>query len=132
MTRFDNFFVGFDAFDHLMPTSDYPRYNILKVNGGYEVHIALPGWEASNIDAVLHKGILKVKGEKQTYGDDVQWIHRGISGKSFERVFKLDTDLEVKTANFLNGMLIIRLEYASGGQPIKIEIANKEQKLLCA
>ena len=102
--KLDNFFVGFDNFTRTIPATDYPRYNTLKTDdgSGYLLDIALPGWDPSNVELTLHKGVLTIKGEKQHQDDNLQWIHKGISSKSFERNFKLDTDLEVKSAKFHN------------------------------
>lgn len=121
--RVDNFFVGFDNFARTFHnTVDYPRYNIIKdFDDGYKVQVALPGWEASQIKVTLHSGVLTIKGEKQS-DEEIQWVHRGISGKSFERSFKLDTDLEVASAKFLNGLLTITLRYAESTKPIEIQV----------
>lgn len=121
--KLDTFFVGFDNFTRGTSTTDYPRYNTLKTeDGGYLLDVALPGWDASNVEVTLHQGVLTVKGEKQTQDEGLQWIHKGISSKSFERNFKLDTDLEVKSAKFHNGMLSIHLQYSFDTKPIKIEV----------
>jgi HSP20 family molecular chaperone IbpA len=123
--KLDTFFVGFDTFARNIPVTgtDYPRYNTLKTDdGGYLLQVALPGWEPSNVEVCLHKGVLTIKGEKQEQDENLQWIHKGISSKSFERNFKLDTDLEVKTAKFHNGMLSISLQYSYNSKPIKIEV----------
>ena len=121
--KLDTFFVGFDNFARNIPVTDYPRYNTLKTDdGGYLLQVALPGWEPTNVDVCLHKGVLTIKGEKQEQDENLQWIHKGISSKSFERNFKLDTDLEVKSAKFHNGMLSISLEYSYNSKPIKIEV----------
>lgn len=121
--KLDTFFVGFDNFTRNIPVTDYPRYNTLKTDdGGYLLQVALPGWEPSNVDVCLHKGVLTIKGEKQEQDENLQWIHKGISSKSFERNFKLDTDLEVKSAKFHNGMLSISLQYSFNSKPIKIEV----------
>lgn len=121
--KFDNFFVGFDNFTKSIPINDYPRYNTLKTDdGGYMLQVALPGWEPEHIDLCVHKGVLTIKGEKQAEDENLQWIHRGISGKSFERNFKLDTDLEVKNAEFRAGMLVIHLAYSMNHTPKKIKI----------
>lgn len=120
--KLDTFFVGFDNLLN-MPAAEYPRYNTAKiVDGGYLLEIALPGWEPTHVEVCLHKGVLNIKGEKQPDNENLEWIHKGISSKSFERNFKLDTDLEVKSAKFHNGMLSISLEYSYNTKPIKIEV----------
>ena len=121
--KLDTFFVGFDNLLQNMPAAEYPRYNTAKiVDAGYLLEIALPGWEPTNVEVYLDKGVLNIKGQKQPDNENLQWIHKGISSKSFERNFKLDTDLEVKSAKFHNGMLSISLEYSYNSKPIKIEV----------
>ena len=121
--KLDTFFVGFDNFARNLPVTDYPRYNTLKTNdGGYLIQVALPGWEPEHVEVCLHKGMITIKGEKQPDDESLQWIHKGLSSKSFERNFKLNTDLEVKSAKFRNGMLDIHLQYSNNDLPIKIEL----------
>jgi molecular chaperone IbpA len=121
--KLDTFFVGFDNFTRNIPVTDYPRYNTLKTDDdGYLLQVALPGWEPEHVEVCLHKGVLTIKGEKQPENENLQWIHKGISTKSFERNFKLDTDLEVKSAKFHNGMLEVHLQYSYNSKPIKIEV----------
>jgi len=121
--KLDTFFVGFDNFARNIPVTDYPRYNTLKTDDdGYLLQVALPGWEPEHVEVSLHKGVLTIKGEKQPENENLQWIHKGISTKSFERNFKLDTDLEVKSAKFHNGMLEVYLQYSFNSKPIKIEV----------
>lgn len=121
--KMDNFFVGFDSFTRNLPTTDYPRYNILKrYDDSYELQVALPGWDSSSVDVSLHKGVLTIKGDKKEEEEVNLWVHKGISGKSFERSFKLDTDLEVRSAKFENGLLVIVLQYSMNGKPIQIKV----------
>lgn len=123
-TEIEKFFVGFDNFCNLPPIvqkMDYPRYNIGKCDEGYEIMVALPGYTKNDVTVELHDGVLSVKGVKQEIAD-IEWIHRGISGKSFDRVFKVDTKLEVKSAKLENGMLHISLEYTPSSKPVSIPV----------
>lgn len=120
----EKFFVGFDTFCNLPPIVqklDYPRYNIGKYDQGYEIMVALPGYSKDDVTVELHDGVLSVKGVKQEIAD-IEWLHRGISGKSFDRVFKVDTKLEVITAKLENGMLQISLEYTPSSKPVTIPV----------
>lgn len=121
---FNKFFVGFDAFANhplLNQKLEYPRYNIGKLDEGYTIMMALPGWTTEAVSVELHNGELTVKGVKQEE-TKVEWLHKGISGKAFEKVFKVDTSLEVTKAKLEHGMLSISLEYTPSSKPVTIPI----------
>jgi molecular chaperone IbpA len=122
----ERFFVGFDQFyNHPLMNQkiEYPRYNIGKTgNEGYSLMIALPGWTTEAISVQLHNGELTVKGVKQDSETDIEWLHKGISGKAFEKVFKVDNSLDVTTAKLENGMLNISLEYTPSSKPVTIPV----------
>ena len=123
----EKFFVGFDniANNPLFPQQapEYPRYNIEKVADGYEVQVAVPGWKKEQVSVSVHKNILSIKGEKKSCGGgDREFIHKGISGKSFEKHLKLDNSLEVAAATMEDGMLIISLAYSPSSKPTSVPI----------
>ena len=122
----EKFFVGFDniANSPLFPqtTTEYPRYNIEKVEGGYVVQVAVPGWKKEQISVNVHKNILTIKGEKKEVNEGREWIHKGISGKSFERHLKLDNSLEVTEATMTDGMLEVKVMYSPSSKPTSIPI----------
>ena len=121
---FNKFFVGFDAFANhplLNQKQEYPRYNIGKLDEGYLLSMALPGWTSNAVSIELHNGELTIKGIKQE-DTKVEWLHKGISGKAFEKVFKVDTSLEVTKAKLEHGMLSISLEYTPSSKPVTIPV----------
>lgn len=125
-TNFDKFFIGFDNYmqSPLFPkqATEYPRYNIEKVEDGYEVQIAVPGWKKEQVTLSLQKQILSIIGEKKEVANDRNWLHKGISGKSFQRNLKLDDSLEVQKASMEDGMLTIKLVYSAATRPTSIPI----------
>ena len=129
ITELEKYFVGFDKALDIWNSSnrgavnDYPRFNIKKVSSGYEIQIALPGWSKEQITLTLHKNQLMIKGMRKSKEGESNWIHKGISEKSFERAFNLDADLEIVSANFKDGMLNVRLGYAASSMPQVIDIA---------
>ena len=123
----EKFFVGFDNLTNnpLFPQQapEYPRYNIEKVEDGYEVQVAVPGWKKEQISVNVHKNVLSIKGEKKVCNSgDREFIHKGISGKSFEKHLKLDNSLEVAGATMEDGMLVISLAYSPSSKPTSIPI----------
>ena len=122
----EKFFVGFDNLVnsplYTQQAPEYPRYNIEKVENGYIVEVAVPGWNKTQISVNVHKNILTIKGEKKENNDGRSWVHKGISGKSFEKHLKLDNALEVSSASMENGMLTIDLSYSPSSKPTSIPI----------
>lgn len=122
----EKFFVGFDNVMnspfYTQQAPEYPRYNIEKTEDGYRIEVAVPGWTKEQISVNVHKNILTVKGEKKTTGEEKNWIHKGISGKSFEKHLKLDNSLEVTGATMDSGMLSIKLTYSPSSKPLSIPI----------
>jgi|TARA_B110000259_G_C13696833_1_gene274677 molecular chaperone IbpA len=116
---FDKLFVGFDRLNKELtrrneasPLSNYPRYNLVGVgDSGYRIEMALPGWSKDNIDIKQHKNKLTIEGkEKQELDAEETYIHKGLSGKTFSRIFTLGDWVEVSDAGFKNGMLVINLQ----------------------
>jgi len=122
----EKFFVGFDNLInsplYTQQAPEYPRYNIEKVENGYIVEVAVPGWNKNQISVNVHKNILTIKGEKKENNEGRGWVHKGISGKSFEKHLKLDNALEVSSASMENGMLTIDLSYSPSSKPTSIPI----------
>ena len=117
---FDKLFVGFDRLNRELanrieraPVTNYPRYNIVAVGEeAYRIEIALPGWSKDDIDIKQHKNKLTIEGmEKQELdSDEERYIHKGLSGKTFSRIFTLGDWVEISNASFQNGMLVINLQ----------------------
>ncbi|MEK9955139.1 MAG: Hsp20 family protein [Pelagibacteraceae bacterium] len=119
MGNLEKLFLGFDNF----PFADtaYPRYNIGKLDDGYLIEIAVPGANQGNLEVDVHNGVLRIKRTKREE-ESVSWVHKGISGKAFEKQFKLDTNLEVESCKLKDGMLSIHLQYAEAARPAFIPV----------
>lgn len=123
--HFDKFFVGFeDRFNTLSTLTkapEYPRHNIGKTDKGYIVMMALPGWSKEAISVEYYQGALTVKGVKQDV-EEPEWIHKGISGKAFDKTIVLDATLEVGKATLVDGMLKVSLHYTPSSKPVTIPV----------
>ena len=116
-------FVGIDDLFNLpFGMENYPRYNIAKSGNGYSLEMALPGWDPGQVSMTFQDGVLKVTGEKQEVTEEPIWMHKGISSKSFEKAFKVNSNLEVKKATFDNGLLKVTMEYVPVADAVKIPI----------
>jgi len=110
-------FVGFDRIwneldtaltNSVDNTTVFPRHNIVKKGEDtYWVELALAGYDHDDLTVELEEGLLVITGEKED--DEVTYLHKGISTKKFRRTFRLNDNVEVKDAEFTNGLLIIEL-----------------------
>lgn len=119
----DKVFVGLDQlYNYPFGVKDYPRCNIGKSENGYKLEMALPGWKYSDVEVSFQDGVLTVSGSKEEVTEGLEWIHKGISEKSFERAFKVNSTLEVKGAKFEDGMLTVEMQYLPKTTAVKIPV----------
>ena len=130
--------VGIDRlFDRITTQLDtaannnYPPYDIIKTSDNlYEIRIAAAGFTQAEIDIEHHDGRLLVtaaRGEKAR--PEVEYLHHGISNRSWIRSWTLADYVEVKDAVMKDGILSIRLEHVvpEAMKPKKIVIAYDTQ-----
>jgi len=116
------FGIGFDnMFDDLMRVSaqqgntNYPPYNIVQVSDDeYKISIAVAGFSLDNLAVTKDKKILVIEG-KQNIGElmdeeSVNYLHKGISERSFRREFQLADHVEITNAHLELGILSIHLK----------------------
>ena len=90
--------------------SGYPRYNLIEREGDYRIEVAVPGWKKDELEIVFDNKELHIKGKKeQKLGAGEQFVHQGLSLKSFERRFILNADLQVDEVSLQDGLLTISL-----------------------
>jgi len=130
--------VGFDVFDNIFDSvfnlnesnTSYPPYNILKLDNNYTISLAVAGFSKDEIDVSLQENELVIKGIAKDQDNKIEFLHRGIAGRNFERKFKLADTIKVSDANYEDGLLNIYLEreIPEHQKPRKIEINNKSFK----
>ena len=117
--RVKTYSIGFDRmFDRLfddsfVTTTNYPPYNIVKLDeSNYAIQIAIAGFGKDDIEIETKENTLVIKtiDKKDDEEDKTEYLHKGISARSFKRSFNLADDVVVKGATFENGLLIIDLE----------------------
>ena len=123
---FDNMFNEMDRlFENSAKGGGYPPYNIAQINDNeYMISLAVAGFGMDNLSIEKDKNTLKIEGTAPKGDDDVNYLHRGIGGRSFRREFTLAEHVDVHNAELKNGMLNIHLkrEVPEELQPKKIEI----------
>ena len=130
--------VGFDVFDNVFDSvfnlnesnTSYPPYNILKSDNNYTISLAIAGFSKDEIDISLQENQLVIKGIAKDQENKIEFLHRGIAGRNFERKFRLADTIKVSDASYENGLLNIYLEreIPDHQKPRKIEISNKSLK----
>lgn len=120
LTPFYRNTVGIDSlFDRITRNIDlatnagnYPPYDIVKTGDEtYEIRIAAAGFRQDEIEVEVKDGQLVVHGRHSAEAQpDVEYLHHGISNRSFLRTFSLSDYVEVKAAIMKDGVLTIRLE----------------------
>lgn len=111
--------IGFDRFNDLFESalrndasSSFPPYNVEKHGEDrYRIIVAAAGFQESDLDLQVERGVLTVSGGKrESGGDSVTYLHQGIAQRAFKLSFRLADHIEVKGAALNNGLLSIELE----------------------
>lgn len=139
MTRYNSIFprhfVGFDSLLNELELrhedTNYPPYNIIKQgNNRYAIELAVAGFSKDDIEITSEDRDLIVKATKNKEVD-AEYLHKGISTKSFEKNFRLAEHVQVVGADLSDGMLSIELEVVLPDEkrPKRIEIGGGQEDL---
>jgi molecular chaperone IbpA len=110
--------VGFDRVSRLMESAlkldeaalSYPPYNIEKLgDDNYRITMAVAGFGPEDLELVTQENALVITGQARKEEDSVQYLHRGIAGRAFERRFQLADHIRVTGASLVNGLLHVDL-----------------------
>ncbi|WP_461515884.1 Hsp20 family protein [Porticoccus sp.] len=126
--------VGFDRLAPMLETAlrndhaaTYPPYDIEVIDENrYAITIAVAGFERSELDIQVEKGVLTLRGKKDAATSDRRYLHQGIARRGFERKFNLADHVEVTNASLQNGLLMISLvrEIPEAMKPKTIPISD--------
>jgi molecular chaperone IbpA len=104
----EDMFRRLDAFSDSTATN-YPPYNIVKLEEDkHQLQIALAGWDREDIEVSVEQLILQVK-TTDTRNDTGEYLHKGVSSRSFARNWQLSDNTVVEDVSYVNGMLLITL-----------------------
>ncbi len=102
----DNYF---DRFFDLQTSNNYPPYNLINVsNTESRLEIALAGFKKDEVKVYTDYGKLIVESKKEDK-EEVNYNHRGIAQRSFNRSWTIADDTVVKEVNFEDGLLTVTL-----------------------
>lgn len=93
--EFDKLFKGWDldmrAFTDLQPKAKFPKINVAETDEGFEVEVAIAGFEKDDISLELKDNCLLIKADKQVEvkEEDKKYLMREITSRSFRRALNL-------------------------------------------
>ena len=136
-------FVGLDRMASLIDAASaqtnqagYPPYNVARLDeDAYRITLAVAGFGEDDIDIESEQNRLTITGRiaDKSDSDDVEYLHRGIAERGFERRFHLADHVIVDSAELVNGLLAVNLrrELPDALKPRKIAIgASNDQKVI--
>lgn len=127
--------IGFDHLSKLIDVAQrdaaretaYPPYNIVRLDADhYRITMAVAGFGPEDLDIVTQENVLLIKGQIQNPEKDLDYLHRGIAQRSFERRFQLAAHVRVVNADLDKGLLNVQLarEIPEAAKPRKIDIKS--------
>ena len=106
----------FDAFTEIEKTAssraatNYPPYNIIKRGEHqYSVELAVAGFKQDELEITSEGNKLTINGQVRKTQDG-EYLHKGIATRDFTHQFTLAETVVVRSADMVNGLLVIRLE----------------------
>jgi molecular chaperone IbpA len=111
-------------------SENYPPFDLIRIDDNrYRINLAVAGFSRDEIDITAQQNQLIVSGRKDD-DDKVDYIHRGIANRQFERRFGLADFIKVAEADLADGMLSIDLvrEIPEAMRPRKVAIGGAQPR----
>ena len=107
---FDDLFYRLHSYGTGSVNDAYPPYNIVEEsNIKWRIEVALAGWSKDEVEVTTESNVLLIKSKTAKSKGEEEYMHRGISSRSFARGFNLSDDVEIGTVSFNNGLLVVEL-----------------------
>ena len=91
-------------------TSNYPPYNLIQVNNvESRLELALAGFKKQEVKVYTEFGKLYVEGQKEDKEKDGEFLHKGLAQRSFQRVWTISDETEVRSVKFEDGLHTVEL-----------------------
>src|SRR6201992_1039147 len=107
--------IGFDRLFDLAESAqrasedNYPPYNIERLGeDSYQISLAVAGFSPDEISITPEQNVVTIEGKKPDKADR-EFLYRGISTRAFRRQFNLADYVQVRSASFHKGLLLIGL-----------------------
>ena len=107
----DDVFYRLHSYGMGSPKDAYPPYNLVQEsNVKWRIEVALAGWSKDEIEVSTESNVLLIRSKTAKNKGEEEYMHRGISTRTFARGFNLSDDVEIGDVAFNNGMLTIELK----------------------
>ena len=107
----DDVFYRLHSYGMGSPKDAYPPYNLVQEsNVKWRIEVALAGWSKDEIEVSTESNVLLIRSKAAKNKGEEEYMHRGISTRTFARGFNLSDDVEIGDVAFNNGMLTIELK----------------------
>jgi molecular chaperone IbpA len=107
---YDDLFYRLHSFGLGTSQDAYPPYNLVKeTETKWRIELALAGWSKDLIEITTQTNVLIVRSIAAKTKNPEDYMHRGISTRTFAKSFNLSDDVEVGEVKFDNGLLTIEL-----------------------
>lgn len=129
--------VGFDRLFDMLEAApgngsggdNYPPFDLVRVHDNhFRIEIAVAGFKSADLEITAQQSVLIIRGER---GDPsgLDYVHRGIANRSFERRFALADHIQVRGADLMDGILSLELvrEIPEAMKPRRIDIGGSAQ-----
>lgn len=129
---FDRLFDELDRVSHINEQG-FPRHNIVKTSElEFRIELAVAGVSEDDVSIVVKDNKLVIEGQARKDDETVDYVHRGITSKSFTRQFRLAEHTVVDGADLSNGILTVylRIDIPEEKKPREIKLGTKPKQLL--
>jgi len=107
---FDDLFYRLHSYGMGSVNEAYPPYNIVQEsNIKWRIELALAGWAPEEVEGTTESNVLLIRSIAPKNKGEEEYVHRGISTRTFARGFNLSDDVEIGTVSFNNGLLVVEL-----------------------
>jgi molecular chaperone IbpA len=107
---FDDLFYRLHSYGMGSVNEAYPPYNIVQEsNTKWRIELALAGWAQEQIEVTTESNVLLIRSIASKNKGEEEYVHRGISTRTFAKGFNLSDDVEIGTVSFNNGLLVVEL-----------------------
>ena len=106
---FEDMFKRLDALAD-NPQRNYPPYNLVKLDEEkQQLQVALAGFSKDEITVAVERKVLNISVNKSTE-DTGEYVHKGISSRTFSRNWQLSDDTIVDEVTYNDGLLRVTLK----------------------
>ena len=87
-----------------------PAVDVKETDHSFLISADIPGLTKKDINIEVKEHILTIKGNRDKRREADAYVHKGISGRKFEKSFRLSEYTEVTGADLTDGILTVKLE----------------------